>query len=60
MKLLDNTTISFIVGTKLAFRYFKQNNPQGGIIINTASITAVYPVFTYGIYNAAKAGVRKI
>ncbi len=36
----------------------KQNNPQGGLIINTASVAAVYPMFTYGVYGAAKAGVR--
>uniref|UniRef100_U9SUY1 Uncharacterized protein n=1 Tax=Rhizophagus irregularis (strain DAOM 181602 / DAOM 197198 / MUCL 43194) TaxID=747089 RepID=U9SUY1_RHIID len=37
--------------------YLKQNNPQGGIsIINTASITAIRPVFTFGVYSATKAG----
>ncbi|PKK64081.1 hypothetical protein RhiirC2_854568 [Rhizophagus irregularis] len=40
-----------------AFQYLKQNNPQGGIIINTASITAIYLVFTFGVYSATKAGV---
>ena len=49
--------INKYIGTKLALKYLKQNNPQGGTIINTASVAAIYPMFSYGGYGAAKAGV---
>ncbi|PKK58071.1 hypothetical protein RhiirC2_796909 [Rhizophagus irregularis] len=54
-----NELISLFDKTKQTFGqidYLKQNNPQGGIIINTASITAIRPVFTFGVYSATKAG----
>ncbi|RGB33840.1 hypothetical protein C1646_703502 [Rhizophagus diaphanus] len=56
-KLIEINLMGVIYGTKLAFQYLKQNNPQGGIIINTASITAIHPVFTFGVYCATKSGV---
>ncbi|PKB93594.1 hypothetical protein RhiirA5_507921 [Rhizophagus irregularis] len=40
-----------IYGTKLAFQYIIIH------IINTASTTAIHPMFTFGVYCATKAGV---
>ncbi|CAG8650590.1 17716_t:CDS:2 [Funneliformis caledonium] len=44
-------------GTKLAFQYMKQNDPQGGVVINTSSVAAFHPTFNVAVYAAAKAGV---
>ncbi|CAB4385438.1 unnamed protein product [Rhizophagus irregularis] len=56
-KLLQFFIKPMCIYGNFAFQYLKQNNPQGGIIINTASITAIYLVFTFGVYSATKAGV---
>ncbi|RIA85739.1 hypothetical protein C1645_808124 [Glomus cerebriforme] len=56
-KVVEVNLMGVIYGTKLAFQYLKQNNPQGGVIINTASIAAIHPMFSHGAYSASKAGV---
>lgn len=59
-KVVEVDLLGVIYGTKLALKYLRQNSPQGGFIINTASVAAVYPMFTYGVYGAAKAGVLSL
>ncbi|CAG8725083.1 7543_t:CDS:2, partial [Funneliformis mosseae] len=56
-RILNVDLLGVTYGTKLAFQYMKQNDPQGGVVINTSSVAAFHPTFNVAVYAAAKAGV---
>eukprot|EP01128_Nolandella_sp_AFSM9_P011372 TRINITY_DN8083_c0_g1_i1.p1 TRINITY_DN8083_c0_g1~~TRINITY_DN8083_c0_g1_i1.p1 ORF type:complete len:266 (-),score=63.15 TRINITY_DN8083_c0_g1_i1:78-875(-) len=56
-KMIDINLTAVIEGTGLAVFYMKKNKGQGGVIINTASLAAIYPQKWVPVYAATKSAV---